>query len=186
MMHRLGWLEGWCSPYALDLSCVNASGGTLASWTTWFVGLCAVEPRTQRGQCPVQRAQILCVAIELFVPRPIRHVGPRAQLLRIIFEPFAQGTGPAAYEAKLLSQDWGIKFPMDREMCIAFEHPEGWLVRKKFDIVFGHRQRRIFEPFAQGTGPAAYEAKLLSQDWGIKFGDITYNNIMLWALGDQF
>lgn len=33
--------------------------------------------------------------------------------------------------------------PMDREMCIAFEHPEGWLVRKKFDIVFGHRQRRI-------------------------------------------
>ncbi|KZN93213.1 hypothetical protein EN45_033860 [Penicillium chrysogenum] len=40
--------------------------------------------------------------------------------------------------------------------------------------------RIIFEPFAQGTGPAAYEAKLLSQDWGIKFGDITYNNIHIW------
>ncbi|KAJ9483734.1 hypothetical protein VN97_g9659 [Penicillium thymicola] len=37
--------------------------------------------------------------------------------------------------------------------------------------------RISFEPFAQGAGPAAYEAKLLSQDWGIEFGDITYNNL---------
>lgn len=40
--------------------------------------------------------------------------------------------------------------------------------------------RILFEPFAQGAGPAAYEAKLLSQDWGIEFGDITYNNLYIW------
>ncbi|KXG48949.1 uncharacterized protein PGRI_028190 [Penicillium griseofulvum] len=40
--------------------------------------------------------------------------------------------------------------------------------------------RVLFEPFAQGAGPAAYEAKLLSQDWDIEFGDITYNNLYIW------
>lgn len=40
--------------------------------------------------------------------------------------------------------------------------------------------RILFEPFAQGAGPAAYEAKLLLQDWGIEIGDITYNNLHIW------
>lgn len=40
--------------------------------------------------------------------------------------------------------------------------------------------RILFEPFAQGAGPAAYEAKLLSQDWGIDFNNITYNNLRIW------
>ncbi|CAI7641297.1 unnamed protein product [Penicillium crustosum] len=40
--------------------------------------------------------------------------------------------------------------------------------------------RILFEPFAQGAGPAAFEAKLLSQDWGIEFSDITYNNLHIW------
>ncbi|CAI7583331.1 unnamed protein product [Penicillium viridicatum] len=40
--------------------------------------------------------------------------------------------------------------------------------------------RILFEPFAQGTGPAAYEAKLLSEDCGIEFGGITYNNLHIW------
>lgn len=40
--------------------------------------------------------------------------------------------------------------------------------------------RLLLEPFAQGTGPAAYEAKLLSQDWGIDFRKITYDNLSIW------
>jgi pimeloyl-ACP methyl ester carboxylesterase len=40
--------------------------------------------------------------------------------------------------------------------------------------------RILFEPFAQGAGPAVYEARLLSQAWDIEFGDITYNNLHIW------
>jgi hypothetical protein len=40
---RSGRLEGWCSPYALDLSCVNASGGTLGP-TNHVVQLASVPP----------------------------------------------------------------------------------------------------------------------------------------------
>ncbi|KAJ5481684.1 hypothetical protein N7475_000496 [Penicillium sp. IBT 31633x] len=46
--------------------------------------------------------------------------------------------------------------------------------------------RILFEPFAQGAGPAAYEAKLLSQDWGIDFGNITYNNLRIWHAGKDW
>ncbi|KAJ5293980.1 hypothetical protein N7508_008801 [Penicillium antarcticum] len=46
--------------------------------------------------------------------------------------------------------------------------------------------RALFEPFKQGAGPAAYEAKLLSQDWGIAFGDITYNNLHIWHAGEDW
>lgn len=46
--------------------------------------------------------------------------------------------------------------------------------------------RALFEPFKQGSGPAAYEAKLLSQDWGIEFGDVTYNNLHIWHAGKDW
>ena len=41
-------------------------------------------------------------------------------------------------------------------------------------------------PFAQGAGPAAYEAKLLSQDWGIVFDSITYDNLYIWHPGKDY
>jgi pimeloyl-ACP methyl ester carboxylesterase len=40
--------------------------------------------------------------------------------------------------------------------------------------------RQIFEAFRQGTGPAVYEARLLTSSWGIKFEDVTYNKIRIW------
>lgn len=46
--------------------------------------------------------------------------------------------------------------------------------------------RALLEPFKQGSGPATYEAKLLSQDWGIDFGDITYNNLYIWHAGKDW
>ncbi|KAJ5827016.1 hypothetical protein N7447_003779 [Penicillium robsamsonii] len=46
--------------------------------------------------------------------------------------------------------------------------------------------RVLFKPFAQSASLAAYEAKLLSQDWGIEFGDITYNNLHIWHVGKDW
>jgi pimeloyl-ACP methyl ester carboxylesterase len=40
--------------------------------------------------------------------------------------------------------------------------------------------RQIFEAFRQGTGPAVYEAQLLTSSWGIKFEDVMYNKIRIW------
>ncbi|OQE41022.1 hypothetical protein PENCOP_c005G00657 [Penicillium coprophilum] len=46
--------------------------------------------------------------------------------------------------------------------------------------------RVIDELFVQGTGPPAYEAKLLSQDWGIDSGDMDYNNLHIWPAGKDW
>lgn len=40
--------------------------------------------------------------------------------------------------------------------------------------------RQIFEAFRQGTGPAVYDAQLLTSSWGIKFEDVTYDKIRIW------
>ncbi|KAJ5439905.1 uncharacterized protein N7458_010903 [Penicillium daleae] len=40
--------------------------------------------------------------------------------------------------------------------------------------------RQILEAFRQGTGPAVYDAQLLTSSWGIKFEDVTYNKIRIW------
>lgn len=38
----------------------------------------------------------------------------------------------------------------------------------------------VFEGFAQGSAAFVQEARLLSQDWGFKFEDITYDRVQLW------
>lgn len=37
-----------------------------------------------------------------------------------------------------------------------------------------------FEAFAQGSGAAIQEARLLSQDWGFRFQDVPYSGIRIW------
>ncbi|KAJ5532783.1 hypothetical protein N7494_009335 [Penicillium frequentans] len=37
-----------------------------------------------------------------------------------------------------------------------------------------------FEAFAQGSGAAVQEARLLSQDWGFRFQDLSYSGIRIW------
>lgn len=37
-----------------------------------------------------------------------------------------------------------------------------------------------FEAFAQGSGAAIQEARLLSQDWGFRFQDVPYGGIRIW------
>lgn len=37
-----------------------------------------------------------------------------------------------------------------------------------------------FEAFAQGPGAAVQEARLLSQDWGFRFQDVSYGGIRIW------
>jgi pimeloyl-ACP methyl ester carboxylesterase len=38
----------------------------------------------------------------------------------------------------------------------------------------------FFEGFAQGTSEFVNEARLLTEDWGFKFEDITYNRVQIW------
>jgi pimeloyl-ACP methyl ester carboxylesterase len=40
--------------------------------------------------------------------------------------------------------------------------------------------RMMFEGFAQGSNASVDEAKLLTQDWGIPFEDVTYDPILVW------
>ncbi|KAJ5808229.1 hypothetical protein N7474_009498 [Penicillium riverlandense] len=40
--------------------------------------------------------------------------------------------------------------------------------------------RMMFEGFAQGSDASVDEAKLLTQDWGIPFEDVTYDPILMW------
>lgn len=40
--------------------------------------------------------------------------------------------------------------------------------------------RQIFEAFRQGTGPAVYDAQLLTSSWGIKLEEVTYDKVQIW------
>lgn len=38
----------------------------------------------------------------------------------------------------------------------------------------------LFEPFAQGSKASVQEAQLLTQNWGLRFEDITYDKVQVW------
>lgn len=40
--------------------------------------------------------------------------------------------------------------------------------------------RLLFEGFAQGTAGFIHETKLLTRDWGIRFEDVTHDNVRIW------
>jgi pimeloyl-ACP methyl ester carboxylesterase len=57
---------------------------------------------------------------------------------------------------------------------------------KQQELVQSTAQRRerlmglIFEGFAQGSSGFIHEARLLTQDWGFKFEDVTYDKVQIW------
>ncbi|KAL5355874.1 Alpha/Beta hydrolase protein [Aspergillus floccosus] len=66
---------------------------------------------------------------------------------------------------------------------------ESWLDKKEKDaeekkVPVSERRERLFEMvfdgFAQGTAAAVQEARLLSQDWGVRFEDVQYDRILIW------
>ncbi|KAJ5273543.1 hypothetical protein N7478_008668 [Penicillium angulare] len=55
---------------------------------------------------------------------------------------------------------------------------------KNEELPTAEARRRVlstsFEAFAQGSKAAVQEARLLSQDWGFKFEDVSYSGIRIW------
>ncbi|KAJ5588651.1 hypothetical protein N7537_011329 [Penicillium hordei] len=91
---------------------------------------------------------------------------------------------PAGLRGLLTFVVWMLRHGMNTQM--ATQRVNDYLTKDQDQHDEFVKERRaqllhiLFESFAQGVGPAAYEAKLLSQGWGIEFGHITYNNLHIW------